>query len=697
MNVKNKILSIITATVFLIAGAINAQNQTMFSDFEFYVNQNHPWVMLDDGSGIWHGVKNGFRKIDYDGNIIEEQDFEHRNVADMVIDSDGTLWLASSVLMSYDGIDLEVYEHDEISQIYDLTIDGNDNIWCLNSPHLVTMFDGDKFTNIDHSNFNYGELLAIEFNETNDEIWVSTFNEIFVYNGSSWVLKHSTTGMGFYQYIKHVNGSMLVAGQEGILKFTGNNIETIDGFGAARRFDVDSEGNIFITKDVFEENGLIKYDGNSTTIYNTSNSDIPHDFTLTVLCDKYDKVWVMCTKGLYRFDNNNWDSFNNDNSVLGTEMYFFDIDSYNQVWVGNNSGVSMLFNNTWTNYSLDETKLTDNNLTSLVVDNENNVWISADGLQGGGGVSKFNGTEWVNYGESFFDTRSIVDLAYNASNNLLYVSTALGSIYTFDGSDWEQVYHENDVYFIKLAPTANGNLWMTYQTFTSSSKGVAKFDGNNLVSYTNQVGGLLENYSSINYITEDKSGNIWIASDVGIAIYKGDTWIKYTTENSPLVNNSVTSINIVDNEVWIVNNEYHSNPPKSNIFRYKDENWEPFNKDNGFHFGFYTTIKKDNVGNYWFGGEGLLKASRSDGTSIIPELHYSNHVYPNPAKDYISIKALGNNLEDTQVKIISVNGVLVHELSYTGDKINIDFLDSGIYFVEIQEGVKTVTSKLIVN
>lgn len=98
--------------------------------------------------------------------------------------------------------------------------------------------------------------------------------------------------------------------------------------------------------------GLVKYDGNVWTVFNSTNSGMPlaanNAFNafpkLTV--DKNGVKW-MATKdyGLVKFDNNNWTIYNISNSPLpSNKVNTVEIGKDNSVWVGTDKGLAILAN-----------------------------------------------------------------------------------------------------------------------------------------------------------------------------------------------------------------------------------------------------------------------------------------------------------------------------------------------------------------
>jgi hypothetical protein len=67
-------------------------------------------------------------------------------------------------------------------------------------------------------------------------------------------------------------------------------------------------------------------------------------------------------------------------------------------------------------------------------------------------------------------------------------------------------------------------------------------------------------------------------------------------------------------------------------------------------------------------------------------------LYPNPATSYVDLAFEGLKT----IKISDINGQLISSLETSSQQLDIKYLSSGIYFVEIQNGVKRSVEKLIV-
>ena len=68
-------------------------------------------------------------------------------------------------------------------------------------------------------------------------------------------------------------------------------------------------------------------------------------------------------------------------------------------------------------------------------------------------------------------------------------------------------------------------------------------------------------------------------------------------------------------------------------------------------------------------------------------------IYPNPAKQTITIKSLGQGIAD-EISILDISGKVALKVFHT-DQINIENLQSGIYLVKIASGNSSQIEKLI--
>lgn len=271
-------------------------------------------------------------------------------------------------------------------------------------------------------------------------------------------------------------------------------------------------------------------------------------------------------------------------------------------------------------------------ISASYVDHHGNIWFSTYG----GGVSKFDGTEFINYTSEHGLANDMVWSIAEDSNGVMWFGTDGGGLSRFDGRKFSQ-YSESDgmssniVYSVIV--DKKGNVWSG-----SQGGGLIKFDGKSFLNYNinnssltaNTIYSILEdensnlwlgtdgagvsrlkdgefkNYTvndglagnSIKCILEDSKGNIWMGSlDKGLSKYDGTQFINYTTEDG-LSSNLILSLE-EDNEgnIWI-------GTDGGGVDRFDGKSFVNFNVNQGMPNNIVRSIVMDKSGNLWFGTDG---------------------------------------------------------------------------------------------
>ena len=162
------------------------------------------------------------------------------------------------------------------------------------------------------------------------------------------------------------------------------------------------------------------------------------------------------------------------------------------LWVGTGGGLLCLEKDSGDiiYFNRSNSKIPDNSVNSIVVDNGGNKWIGTLG-----GLAKFKGVDWT---------------VYNSINSGLLNNY----VYSF------AIDHE-------------GNKWVG-----TSGCGLTMYDGENWITFSKLNSGLPSNL--IRAIAIDSEGKKWIGTQGGgLAIFDGITWIVYDVNNSQLTDNDV--------------------------------------------------------------------------------------------------------------------------------------------------------------
>jgi len=130
--------------------------------------------------------------------------------------------------------------------------------------------------------------------------------------------------------------------------------------------------------------GLIRYDGQSTQIFNDDNTAMPGRRIKHVATSSTGDVWVSVRNyaglalGLSRYSGQNWTNFDTGNSTLpSNEINCLAMDAQNVLWVGTPNGLVRRIGNTWSVFTTANSGLPANDISAIALDPQNRLWVSA--------------------------------------------------------------------------------------------------------------------------------------------------------------------------------------------------------------------------------------------------------------------------------------------------------------------------------
>jgi ligand-binding sensor domain-containing protein len=216
---------------------------------------------------------------------------------------------------------------------------------------------------------------------------------------------------------------------------------------------------------------------------------------------------------------------------------------------------------TWKIYTKED-GLSTNNITEILEDSKGNLWFNPpiDDLKKV--MTKFDGKDWMIYGtwNKKLDNRlATVSVFYEDNNGAIWFGSNFLGLVRIKETIFER---------IKIAPTKfiiegfDGKIWF-------GAKKLYSYDGEEVLEYSKKVlGG-----KKITAIHSDNSGNIWIGTKTGVAVYHGHKWETFSeVSNAPT--EVITSI-ISDSQgnIWIGGEE--------GVFKYDGVNWQHFTTKDG--------------------------------------------------------------------------------------------------------------------
>jgi ligand-binding sensor domain-containing protein len=282
----------------------------------------------------------------------------------------------------------------------------------------------------------------------------------------------------------------------------------------------DSKGNAWIG--TFKQ-GLIKYNPQETIIFNSSNSILSSSLVIwDIAVDSKDNVWLGCD-GLIKYDGNNFTRYNTANSPVPEDfVYSIAIDSKDNIWFTScrfKEGGFVKFDGTnWNVFTPENSELPVNSVKSIAVDNNDNVWLALSEIVNNTYLIKISGTNWKTYTSEDlgFVPYYFANIDINSQNEICgAIDYSLSSlwpnpgpqVFVFNGHNTAQ-YRINDRATIKSLTVDNeDNIWCAL------SGGYAVFNGKQWI-----VDDSTFRESSVFTIKQAKDNKIWLGTGEGIFI-----------------------------------------------------------------------------------------------------------------------------------------------------------------------------------
>jgi|GEM_PF-6862324 len=451
-------------------------------------------------------------------------------------------------------------------------------------------------------------------------------------NGNIWI------GHAYDEDMGH-GGITVLTDTAGIVTFT----EGLIG-GYIEDIEERSNGDIWISTgsdpDNGENGGITVYhtDGSMDT-FTKSNSGLPVNEVTEMIEDRDGNMWVglypgpgdTLVGGIAMFDGINWTYYNNPEEIGHLDTWSLEVDLDGNVIRGNpdvttvfdgtewsvldngsdkfpltsvssiqaldngdivfstsagstrgEGGIHMWSEGEWQFVStMNDGGLFDNRLFTVDVDTEGNVWTA-----GFYGVTRFDGEtfDYFNVSDGLADNYTWKLLA--ASDGVIWFGTSQNGVTKYENGAFEQV---TDVVFEEtIYEDSNGDIWFG----SYSGNGILHYDGSTYTTYTD-TDGLIG--SSVTEISEGPDGNIYAATNAGLAVYDGSSWSEQAVDGETGQFVSELFLDSSGN-MWIIG---------SDIFRWDGETFETFD----IEISFVTDMTESEDGTVWFAGGGLAAVS----------------------------------------------------------------------------------------
>ncbi|MBP8067158.1 MAG: hypothetical protein KAY27_01220, partial [Pedobacter sp.] len=486
-------------------------------------NNNINAVYTDKKGNVWIGTEDGLNLLDKKtGNFKrfyhhkgDQNSLSYSGILSIFEDSQSNLWVGT-----YYGLNLLIKNTQkfkrfigtktdpEASLVINVIVEDKKRRLWLGTGHGLSLLDPKKgiFANFlvepdSHSEDGVNPVFCIAKKDDN-HLWLGTNTTLQLFNIASQrtvALSEKTIGEdfmpndGIYSMLSDNKGTLWIGTtSQGVLKYDPNlpffpayksaltNIPSAKNI--IREVAEDEKGNLYLATDV----GLSYFDRAKKSYTNYQHqkanlASLASDYTTAVLVSKEKKVWVgTFSSGLDCFDpvtkRFKHYTFGTTNKHLSSNsIYVLAEDKKGRIWIGTDWGINVLdpASGLIIKYFHDPKKkqsIADNEVQTIYEDKKGNIWI--------GGYTK---------------GITILNVSANSFAHLNSENTNLS----------------NDV-ISQFIEDSKGNLWVG-----TMEGGLNKYNPNKKsFEHFKEESGL--NNNSINFLTEDHLGFLWVSTNQGI-------------------------------------------------------------------------------------------------------------------------------------------------------------------------------------
>lgn len=290
----------------------------------------------------------------------------------------------------------------------------------------------------------------------------------------------------------------------------------------------------FVVSSVFDNNGnawfgtfeqgLIRLSANgTTTVYNSTNSIIPEKAVIhDVETDSKGNVWFSCD-GLMKFDGVNFTHYDNSNTPMPeNNVRSIVVDWQDNVWFSScrfkQGGLVKYDGKNWNVFTPENSSLPVNMINDVKIDKKGDVWLAMSETVGMPFLIKIANDKWTLCSEKElgFTPYFIRNIEFNSANKLCgtidyTLSSAMANnrpnLFTFDGTTSQQLTNNNiSVLNNCLAVDKKDNIWL------AESGKLMNYNG---VKWTETKTDFKDAFD----MAFSKDGKLYVGSGNGVFIY----------------------------------------------------------------------------------------------------------------------------------------------------------------------------------
>jgi ligand-binding sensor domain-containing protein/AraC-like DNA-binding protein len=389
---------------------------------------------------------------------------------------------------------------------------------------------------------------------------------------------------------------------------------------------------------------LARFDGITFKVFkNETNQKIKNSIIYDFFLDKKETLWIISSGGLTRFHPQQGDfkTFSVKDGLKGNGMLCICEDMKGNLWIGSEEGYLNRFKNgTFTAFNA-TMGIESNWVSSILEDNKGSLWLGT----GESGLLEYKYGKLIKHPIKGIDNHYSITCLFEDSKGTLWIGTNKGLI---------KINHTTPTFFTTrdglsnniittIIEDHNGSLWVgTLNGINRLKKGlpgktiIEKYLENNLITWlledrekslwigTNGSGlkrlrdcqvktyttkdGLNNDFLLSLY--EDKKGDIWTGSFVGVNRFDGKTFVKF----DPMADHAVTAISEDQKgNLWI-------GTYGKGLVKVVGAETITYTEKDGFTSNYVNVIYRDSKNRTWFGTD--------KGVILYNHGHFKTYTFP---------------------------------------------------------------------